>query len=1281
MTTGGLQDKYGFLWFATGTGLIRYDGVNILEVEVPDIGLSGNDISMAADDDRILVGTRYGLYSVSEVTLEVTRINTNNNDIVRSILVDGDEGLWVGTETGLVAIDRNGDITEYNTFTCGITHNTIRCMYKDSRGYLWIGTYNGLNVMHDGKIVDNFNTKGNYKSELPNNMILDIEPYGEGDDSWLLIGTETGLTILESDTGEMEIIHERNSALSNEVIKCIFVSGDEIWMGTDFGLNVLDCTTGAIRNYFHESQSPQSLSSNVVWSIFRDNGGSIWFATQGGACYLTETNSKIIFKPVSYEYNGIRISNNIRNLYLSGDILYGSSDNGIVTINTATQETIPAHEINDKLSMSNSYELLTDSYERLWIATTGGLNIYDPKDGSMRNYTTDNIPVFKTNYIAAIKNFGTDDMFINIWGSGIYRINERLGLDPDTEIHQVTGISTDRFVVQDDKLWTINRNEIVSINILNGHRVVIEKLNGMLDGNKATSLCLVDERILYVGIRGGIIKYDTMTGDDALIDLPMTNREGVINMVIDGSGRIWGGTESTVFVLDNEDNAAIVGLGNTFPMKNMRYNCMIISDNGTLYCGGDNGYMFFDTDEIDIRDSDLPVYITTLWINNEIQTVEKQSALFSKPLPFVSEIKLRYNQHNLALGFASMQYVSNGSNRYYYKMDGIDQDWIYADPGQNRAIYSNLHPGKYKFHVSVTDSYGRRNGSEASLAIRIYPPIMLRTGFILLYIALGIVTILLLYRFSTKRMRLMNELRLARLETAHEKEINRAKIQFFTNISHEFRTPLSLIIPPLKEASAIRMNDQKLKELIRIAHNNSEKLLKLIDQLLDFRKMEEDTLLNLRRVNIMEIIRRNFDMFRDMADRMNIRFMLYSFNDEIMVNCDAEKIETVIYNLLSNAFKFTEKNGNITISAEPESHEGISYLAISVADSGIGINPREINRIFGAFYRSKEIDKDIVGSGIGLSIVNTYVEMHNGLIRVESTPGMGSSFKIMIPVGDLLVRAEDEETGNVRSNIAIDNIDALSAKKDIPTIIYAEDDPGMREYIKLSLSDKYRIITATDGQSGFNKTVEYNPDIVICDIMMPGMDGLTMSRMLKNDSRTKHIPIIALSAKTLPQDQLDGFRAGVDIYNVKPVDPEILEANIEQLLDRRRKLIEYFHNELVVVSDVAGGWRDVDKKLIDSFIELIENNISESSLTVDLISKEIGISSVHLYRRIKKLLGISPNEFIRKYRLKKAALLIKGNKGNISEIMYYVGFSSSSYFSRCFKNEFGMLPSEYKDIH
>jgi signal transduction histidine kinase/DNA-binding response OmpR family regulator len=650
---------------------------------------------------------------------------------------------------------------------------------------------------------------------------------------------------------------------------------------------------------------------------------------------------------------------------------------------------------------------------------------------------------------------------------------------------------------------------------------------------------------------------------------------------------------------------------------------------------------------------------------------------------FTETLTLDYSQRSVAFGFASLHYWQPDINVFAYKLEGVDRDWKYVSGSKNYAVYSNLSPGTYKMRIRGSNNYGLWSREEASMTITVKPPLFLSPPFIVLYSLLAIVATIIVFRIYAIRLKLKNEIKIARIEKEHAEEIIQAKQEFFTSISHELRTPISLIIPPIQQIIKRGNLDEENRSLITLAEKNSQRLLRLINQILDFRKLEhENQSLKLSWFDLVAFARELYTLFTDKAARNEITFNF----DPKVVSCDIwadrEKIEIIIFNLLSNAFKFTPKKGVIDFSIEvDDSVAGNGNVIVSVSDSGIGIAQEEQARIFEQFYQSTESRKYENGSGIGLTLVSAYTKLHKGRIKLRSEKGQGSTFSILLPLGNDHFPVDKSHEGSEVDVVATGKQTTgyeFNLRSGKPLVLLVEDNADMIDFIVVSLREKYNFITAENGEDALHKVHNVMPEIVISDIMMPVMDGLQFCRKIKQDNKTSHIPIILLTAKGLTTQKIEGIRTGADIYMTKPFEIELLEAHIDHLLERQNELALYFKHELITQPVTDNGKENEDEKFLKKVMNTIEVNISNSDFSVELLSEEMGMSSTHLYRKLKSLTDLSANEIIKRYRIKKASILLRNKQGNISEIMYDVGFSNLSYFSKCFKAEFGLTPKEYQ---
>ena len=675
------------------------------------------------------------------------------------------------------------------------------------------------------------------------------------------------------------------------------------------------------------------------------------------------------------------------------------------------------------------------------------------------------------------------------------------------------------------------------------------------------------------------------------------------------------------------------------------------------------------------------VYITSIQINNKQINVGESindEVVLNSDIAFTDGLELDYGRRSLTLEFSSLHFWQPTMNVYSYRMLGLDKEWHQVSGMKNFAVYSSLPSGTYTFQVRATNNYGIESPNIATLRIHIKPPLYFSPLFILMYVVILGALIFYGLQFYTTRVHLKNELKITKMEKEHAEEIERTKEQFFTNISHELRTPISLILPPLHEIQKTGNLTPHDQTLIQLAEKNSNRLLRLVDQILDFNKIEHESLeLEVQRIRFVGFCKEIVDLFADQAGRHSINLQFSSTPEEFDVWIDPKKIETVLFNLLSNAFKFTPDSGTISVTVNKQS----DHFTIEVHDTGIGIPGEEKGKIFERFYQTESGKKISSSSGIGLTLSREYISLHKGSIQVQSEPGSGTSFIVSLPIGEGTNHSFAKSAKQKTDNILTPSANHTSKPRppvDAPLILIVEDNDDIIDFIRISLEEKYRFVVAQNGDEGLRKALESGPELIISDIMMPVMDGLELTEKLKTDPDTAHMMVILLTAKALPANQLEGIRRGADIYLTKPFEIELLDAHITNLLKRKKELNLYFRNLLVSNTGETDPKNNQENKFLKKVMDIIEANMGESEFGVEEIALEMAMSPTHLYRKLKAITNHSPMEILKKYRVKKASLLLANNEGNVSEVMYKVGFSSLSYFSKCFREEFGCTPKEYQ---
>ena len=647
---------------------------------------------------------------------------------------------------------------------------------------------------------------------------------------------------------------------------------------------------------------------------------------------------------------------------------------------------------------------------------------------------------------------------------------------------------------------------------------------------------------------------------------------------------------------------------------------------------------------------------------------------------------LPYDQNDLRFDYVGLHYSESSKNRYAYTLENFNREWIDAGTQRN-ATYTNLDPGTYIFRVKAANRDGVWSTQEASITVIITPPWWDTPLAYVLYASILLSILYGFWKLQMRRVRIRHELHMSRFEAEKMHEIDEMKTNFFTNISHEFRTPLTLILGPVKQIAETIHND-KIKTDLGIVYNNGRKLLRLVNELLDIAKLESGSMkLRTVRQNIVPLIRTLVYSFSSHAEQKSISLEFSAIENDIQVYIDKEKLEKIVTNILSNAFKFTPEGGRITVTIVKN-----GFAGIRISDTGIGISKEKLSRIFDRFY---QIDgshtRSQKGTGIGLSLTKELIELHKGTISVESEEGKGTTFSVTLPLGDKHLQpdeiCETEENADHLSDpmLISDSIEQYNAygsngsihiDLNTPVILIVEDNADVRHYIKEIVEGDFTVLEAADGKEGWDKSVEHSPDLIVSDVMMPNMDGFELCKKLKTDERTCHIPVILLTAKATVQDKLEGFETGADEYIMKPFEPEELTARIRNLVEQRKRLHEYFKKRGLLQFDHA-NIVSADKKFLQKVMHVITDNISNAAFSVESLAEHTTVSHSVLHRKIVSLTGEPPVELIRRIRLTRAAELLKNKTGNISEISLEVGFSNPAYFSECFKKQFGVSPSVY----
>ncbi|MCK5853114.1 response regulator, partial [bacterium] len=786
----------------------------------------------------------------------------------------------------------------------------------------------------------------------------------------------------------------------------------------------------------------------------------------------------------------------------------------------------------------------------------------------------------------------------------------------------------------------------------------------------------------------------------------------ISELYLDKNSNLWITTDNGLY-RNNLKNEIVkkYSIGNGLQGNNFNINALYNSSEGMIYIGGRNGFNVFNPNNFELNAHIPNVVITNILVdnkpvsfgmkNNEI-TINKNNRLSR------DGIQLNYKNKVISVKFASLSYSLNNQNRYAYKLEGLSDEWTFANADMRVATFTNLTPGEYTLRIKASNNDHVWNEIGTSLNIEMMVPYWKTWGAIILYSLLILGIMMLILKFILVKKKLENELLAERIERDKIIEINQMKIDFFSNVSHEFRTPLTLIISPI-ESLMKKVSNTELNDKFKLIHRNAVRLLNLVNQLLDFRKSETDKwTLNTEQIDLIDFIEEVKSSFNELATQKQITFQLAIEHPRpLILWFDQQKMRSVFYNLFSNAFKYTSNGKKISIVIRKEDSNiekklkfirrnkivQQEHVVIDIFDEGVGIDKDKIPYIFDSFYTIGSNSTTITSTGIGLALVKNIMLLHHGQVEVESTPGKGSKFSVYLPTSDVNKNPDIKEETIQKNeaklneiNSEVDNlttvdleeelIEEIENSPDTHYILVVEDDDDIRHYIVDELKHDFKLKEAANGVEGLTIAQETVPDLIISDVIMPEMDGIELCNKLKEDITTNHIPVIILTAKSSDEDMLEGLKHGADSYLTKPFNIDLLKVNIDNLLKSRSKLREKYSSELMIKPrNIVVENRDGE--LLSKLILIIEENMHETEFGVKALADGAGLSRMQLYRKLKALVNKTPHEMINAFRMERAAQILVQKQMTVSEVAYEVGFNTPKYFSRCFKEQFGMLPTEY----
>ncbi len=1354
-----LKDSKGFMWFGSWNGLCRFDGYNFDVFQKQQFGLlPGNMIQTLCEDScqNIWIGTELGVALFNYQELNFSPINNILGNIsILHIATDKLNNIWVATlDNGLWKIEKDSN-NQYHAkafLSKQFSSSSINYLMFDDE-HMWVGSSNGLNIVPTNK-----NELSKELQSLEHSLRgTNIKKVLKDSDGFFWIATlASGVYKYASATNQLS--HYGASSETNTDLNHIGVMdiaedcNGTVIVGTLGGLNYYNKNT---KSFYHLSNEEQ-LSSPFVNSLLADNDGNVWVGTEKGGVNHYNVFQKPFNSIQHSPGNSNTISHNtINSLLVEGDTIWiGTAGGGL---NRLANNTIKQYYLsqNNDLSLNSSFvsSIYRDKQANLWIGTWGaGLNkLINPQLGKFETHLNSgsNNQSLCNNFISCIEPLNDKQLlvgtvngfdifthskqeFTHVMNKMEHTNNLAVGcLLNDSKERIWVGTTNGLYRFQKDELEKLSNNSgNINFDLFTHNKQSTESIAG----NYIVSLHEALDGSIWIGTYGnGLCKY--INDDDGGKFVLFTEKDGLCNNVVyrieeDSQGNLWISTDNGLSKFNPNTNTFQNFFDTDGLLSNQFYwSASCTDDKGNLFFGGIKGVNYFSPEQIKAYRQKHEVTFTNFSIfGNSVKVGEEHHSkvILERPINECKEVNLSYKDAVFSIEFSALDYFLPEKIKYAYKMEGIDQDWVIVPASRRFASYTNLSGGKYQFKVKATNGDGVWNDKPTNLTINISPPFWKTLWFQLLIIALIIAATLSYTRYRVhflkkQKLKLKKQVkeRTSKIKEQKEKleaqnkkiikqrdeliklnkkveQVNQMRLRFFTNISHEFRTPLTLIIDPLELLMKKLENDKQTFNTLGIINRNAQRLLHLINQLLYFRKIETGKLNpSVRMGNLSELLKHIFESFNNLAKQQEISFLFQIKNQKENNWFDTEMVENIIYNLLSNAFKYTPPKGEIKLEVEfvdsnDNSKLSPPFVSIKVSDNGKGIPEENLPHIFNRFYNISE-SSNFNSSGIGLALTYENVKALHGNITVDSQVGVGSCFSVCLPYTK--ERFKPEEISNSTPPISVninDKVDILTEivtsktlehdtnfnSKLAPSILVVEDNIDLRNFLSQALHSEYKVFVAENGKIAIDLAKKHSPELIISDVMMPELNGFEMCQQLKNDIQTSHIPIILLTAKDMIESHIEGLETGADDYIAKPFNLQILQIKIRNIIDSRRKIKQLFCLPNPAHPNTTSN-NKLDEEFIAKAYSVLEKNFTEENFSAEQFAKEMFVSRSLLFKKIKSLTGLSIIDFINSYKLKKAIKLMQTSNQTITEIAFNSGFNDPKYFSRIFKKFYNTSPSSF----
>lgn len=1323
-----VKDSKGFIWLGSWKGLTRYDGYTFRTFKHQNHqpkSISNNRVNAIVEDKlgKLWIGTSNGLNIYNPATEVFKRVDIRDikggRNYISSVLLDSYQNVWTATFAGVKLVDTQKWVLKEqiglkDTSSNSLYTAVVFTMFEDNSRKIWVGSKNGVKLFDPKtkKLVALPKSIVNSK-ELNASKIIVIRQDKSGN---LWFGSETsGLFRYEPKNDRIRLFKNEDnntkSILSNWIRDVYVYDQKQIWVGTRNGLSIFDTQTEQFTNHTHSAVNQNSLSDNTIWSFMQDEASGIWIGTFAGGLnvyYPSNANFGNIGERIGDRMGLSHLVVNAISEDKSGGLWVGTYGGGINYLNRNTGAYRYFDIRNDQKQTRNGVKSLAEDADgNLWVGTLDGLCHFNKQTKKIQFYKfAVTQGKFSENLINSIIP-ETDGVWVGTNGGGMRH------LKPDgsytTFVHSPDDKSSisDNFVVSlikdaQNNLWIGTQNGLNYYDRKKNtfKRFIKRNKPNTLSNNSIITMFKDSKDRLWIGTDGGGLNYyNPITDKFFALNEQENLTDDVIHAIVeDDKGDIWLSTDNGLYKLHFRNFNLPFSVKNVeithynaedgLASNQFQTNAGLKLRSGELLFGGINGLTSFYPNQL-IKNKIKPkVAFTDFLIRNRPALVDSAGSPLKKSVTFSDHIELKYDEGYITIKFAALNFINPEKNQYAYKMEGISgDDWHYSGT-QREANYTNLSPGNYTFKVMAANNDGLWNTEPITLSIKVLPPWWRTWWAFFIYAAIIYYIALTIYKFQKNRLKLKRELYLEHLEKERQEELHQMKIDFFTNISHEIRTPLTLILGPIeKMLMGSGLNTSANKQLLQVQQNAS-RLMRLVTELMDFRKAESGHMkLAFSACNFIQFAEEIYLSFQTLAQDKRIDYRFESDIKELEVYFDKDHLEKVLFNLLSNAFKFTQEGGKIVFKIYADGNS----VTVKVIDNGRGISQKNIEQLFTKFFQVYNEEVSNSGYGIGLALSKNIVELHKGKIGVVSNiddeQNKQTIFTVTLPLGS----AHLDQNAIIPEYMNSDNpvhyylqsaANEIIADTDTTEnlhkygVLVIEDNLELRNFIKDSFKKHYRILEAANGVQGLEMTLSELPDLIISDVMMPEMDGLELCRRIKSDERINHIPVVLLTARAAYIHQINGYEKGADAYITKPFSTQILALNVKNILATKEAGRQKFVRDILLNPEPI-KIESPDDKFLAKLMQIIEKNIDNTDFDVTALTQEIGMSKTVLYKKVQSITNLSVADLIKSIRLKQAAYLLEHQQMSVADVAFAVGFNDRKYFSKEFKKQYEVSPSEY----